>query len=73
MTLINVKIDDQILTEFRDVIYKKSGLKELYVDGGIDALENFFFVIKNRIIEEIKKDPEPFRSLWNGIDEGWSY
>jgi len=30
---------------------------ELFADGGIDALENFFFVLKNRIIEEIEKDP----------------
>ena len=30
---------------------------ELYSDGGIDALENFFFVLKNRITEEIEKDP----------------
>ena len=29
---------------------------ELYVDGGVDALENFF-VLKNRIIQEIEKDP----------------
>ena len=26
---------------------------EHFVDGGIDALENFFFVLKNRITEEI--------------------
>lgn len=47
--------------------------KELYADGGIDALENFFFAIKNRITEEIGKDPTPFRSLWNGLDEQWKY
>jgi len=47
--------------------------KELYDDGGIDALENFFFVLKNRITEEIGKDPEPFRSLWNGFDEKWNF
>ena len=46
---------------------------ELYADGGIDALENFFFVIKNRITEEIGKDPTPFKKLWNGIDKGWNY
>lgn len=45
--------------------------QELYDDGGIDALENFFFVLKNRITEEIGKDPFPMRSLWNGIDEKW--
>ncbi len=47
--------------------------KELFDDGGIDALENFFFVLKNRITEEIKKDPTPFRSLWNGLSEKWNY
>jgi len=47
--------------------------KELYNDGGVDALENFFFVIENRIKEEIGQDPKPFRSLWNGIDGEWKY
>ena len=47
--------------------------KEIYDDGGVDALENFFFVIENRIKEEIGKDPKPFRSLWNGIDDNWKY
>ena len=47
--------------------------KELYLDGGLDALENFFFVLKNRITEEIGKDPTPFRSLWNGLDEKWNF
>jgi len=47
--------------------------KELHADGGVDALENFFFAVKNRIKEEISKDPEPFRTLWNGIDENWKY
>lgn len=47
--------------------------KELYVDGGIDALENFFFVLKNRITEEIEKDPSPMRSLWNGLTDEWQY
>ena len=47
--------------------------KSLFSDGGVDALENMFFVIKNRIIEEIGKDPSPFRSLWNGNSEEWKY
>jgi len=47
--------------------------KELFEDGGIDALENFFFVLKNRITEEIKQDPTPFRSLWNGLSDDWNY
>jgi len=45
--------------------------QELYDDGGIDALENFFFVLKNRITEEIGIDPTPLRSLWNEIDTKW--
>ena len=47
--------------------------KELFDDGGLDAMENFFFVINNRIKEEIGKDPKPFRSLWNDIDDGWKF
>lgn len=47
--------------------------KSLFSDGGVDALENMFFVIKNRIIEEIGKDPSPFRSLWNGHSKDWEY
>ena len=46
---------------------------ELYADGGIDVLENFFFVLKNRITEEIGKDPSPMRSLWNGLTDEWKY
>lgn len=47
--------------------------KELFEDGGIDALENFFFVLKNRISEEIGKDPSPMRPLWNGLSDEWKY
>ena len=46
---------------------------ELYADGGVNALENFFFVVKNRIIQEIDKDPSPMRSLWNGISDEWNF
>ena len=46
---------------------------ELYADGGIDALENFFFVLKNRIMEEIEKDPSTMRYLWNGFTDEWQY
>jgi len=46
---------------------KKSRISEigrdLYLDGGVDAMENMFFAIQNRITEEIGKDPKPFRSL----------
>ncbi len=47
--------------------------KELYADGGVDALENFFFVIKNRIEGEINQDPSPFKTLWNGLDDSWKF
>ncbi len=47
--------------------------QEIFDDGGIDALENFFFVLKNRITEEIKKDPSVFRPLWNGLNDKWKY
>ena len=47
--------------------------RELYDDGGVDALENFFFVLKNRITEEIGQDPTQFKSLWNGLSDEWKY
>lgn len=47
--------------------------KNLFSDGGADAMESMFFAIQNRITEEIGKDPKSFRSLWNGISEEWKY
>ena len=47
--------------------------RELYADGGIDALENMFFVVQNRIKEEIGQDPAPFRSLWNNNSDEWKF
>jgi hypothetical protein len=44
---------------------------EIYADGGVDALENFSFVLKNRIIQEIEKDPTPLLSLWHGLTSDW--
>ena len=44
---------------------------EIYADGGVDALENFSFVLKNRIIQEIEKDPSPLLSLWHGLANDW--
>ena len=56
---------------------KKQRLKEigveLFTDGGVDAMENFFFVVENRIIGEIEKSPKPFRILWNSITDEWNY
>ena len=47
--------------------------KDLYLDGGVDAMESMFFAIQNRITEEIGKDPKPFRSLWNENSKEWKY
>ena len=47
--------------------------KELFADGGVDAMENMFFAIQNRIKEEIQKDAKPYRSLWNNITDEWKY
>lgn len=47
---------------------------ELYLDGGVDAMENIFYPIEVRIEEEIGKDAKPYRSWWNGITkEEWKY
>ena len=47
--------------------------KELFLDGGIDALENFWFAISNRIEGEIEKDIAPFRPLWNNLSDEWKF
>ncbi len=47
--------------------------RELYDDGGVDALENFAFVLKNRITQEIGLDPSPMRRLWNGFTDEWKH
>ena len=40
---------------------------EIHADGGNDAIENFSFVLKNRITQEIEKDPSPLLSLWQRL------
>ena len=48
--------------------------KELYSDGGVDAMENIFYPIEIRIKEEIGKDAKSYRSWWNEISkEEWKY
>jgi len=47
--------------------------KELYADGGTDAMENMFYSIEFRIKEEIKNDAKPYRLWWNNISEQWKY
>jgi hypothetical protein len=36
--------------------------RELYADGGVDAMENMFYPIEFRVKEEIGKDAKPYRS-----------
>jgi hypothetical protein len=47
--------------------------RELYTDGGTDAMENMFYSIEFRIKEEIGKDAKPYRSWWNNISPEWKY
>lgn len=47
--------------------------REIYADGGVDALENMFFSIEHRVKEEIGKDAKPYRRWWNGIAAEWHY
>ena len=47
--------------------------RELYADGGVDAMENMFYPIEFRIKEEIGKDAKPYSSWWNNITEEWKY
>ncbi len=60
-----------------DVAAKKQRIeeigRELYNDGGTDALENMFFSLENRIKEEIGAEARPFRAWWNGLAGDWKY
>jgi hypothetical protein len=47
--------------------------RELYADGGTDALENIFFALENRIKEELGANARPYRAWWNGLDDAWKY
>ncbi len=47
--------------------------KELFNDGGNDAMENMFYSVEMRIKEEIGKDIKENRSWWNGVSEDWKY
>ena len=47
--------------------------KEIFDDGGVDAMVAFFFAIDNRITEEIGKSPTVFKPLWNGLDDEWKF
>ena len=60
------------LIESKKQRFKEIG-QELFENGGVDAMENFFFAVDNRIQGEINQDPKSFRSLWNGITDEWNY
>jgi hypothetical protein len=47
--------------------------KELYEDGGNDAMDNMFYSIEFRIKGEIDKDASQYRSWWNNISNEWKY
>lgn len=47
--------------------------KELFADGGVDAMENMYFAIEQRISEEIRKDPRSYRAWWDDITSYWKY
>ena len=65
MTFCIQNPDSTEINEKHDRIIEIGG--EIYADGGVDALENFSFVLKNRIIQEIEKDPSQLLSLWNDL------
>lgn len=60
------------LIESKKQRFKEIG-QELFENGGVDAMENFFFAVDNRIQGEINQDPTSFRLLWNGISDEWNY
>ena len=47
--------------------------REIYEDGGQDAMENMFYSVAIRIKEEIGIDINKDRAWWNGITDGWNY
>ena len=47
--------------------------KELYADGGTDAMENMFYSIEIRIKDEIGKDAKQYRSWWNRKSDDRKY
>ncbi|HXG07468.1 MAG TPA: hypothetical protein VNI77_09115 [Nitrososphaera sp.] len=47
--------------------------RQLYADGGVDAMENMFFSIEQRIKEQIGQDARPYRAWWNGVSSEWKY
>ena len=71
ITLCLQEPSSNLVTEKKER-FKEIG-KELFESGGLDAMENFFFAVDNRIQGEINQDPKSFRLLWNGITDEWNY
>lgn len=46
--------------------------REIHADGGLDAMVNFFFAVRNRVIGETGLDPTTLQSLWDSVDPKWS-
>jgi hypothetical protein len=47
--------------------------KELFDDGGSDAMENMFYSVQSRIKEEVGHDITDKKSWWNGISNEWNF
>ncbi|MGA7368031.1 MAG: hypothetical protein WBX01_02805 [Nitrososphaeraceae archaeon] len=47
--------------------------REMFSDGGIDAMENMFYSIEFRVRDEIGHDAKSYRTWWNGITNDWKY
>lgn len=47
--------------------------KELYDEGGSDAMENMFYSVQRRIKEEVGHDITDKKSWWNGISNEWNF
>lgn len=45
---------------------------EIHADGGMDAMVNFFFAVRNRVLGETGLDPATLQSLWDAVDPGWT-
>jgi hypothetical protein len=62
--LITYCIEDPTALDFESKKQRVQEIgKELYADGGLDAMENIFYPIEFRVKEEIGKDARPYRSL----------
>ncbi len=47
--------------------------KELFADGGVDAMQNIFYSIEFRVKDEIGKSANQYRAWWNNIANEWKY